>query len=622
MALTGLSGSGKSELAKEYAHQTKDRYEFIGWIAADTQKTMMEAIEKIASSLELPKNTNASDLLYEFKKTLYKKQRWLLIFDNANDEESCSPFIPKGGDILITSQNKDWKSILHVRGLSHFETRSYFDHFPHIKNEEAFELERLSYLLEGSPLAMTQAIGHMKNEGLNIREYIQEFHRKSTPLLQVETALTDHKPIYITINSGLDQLQKKSRIAYELLLILTLFPNIEIPSDFIIQMITSLNFKNRLSKRDVIIALDELKNLYLIEAQENKLELNKIIHIIASIRINTKNKSTYLMLCLNELEGVSKNYELTLSILFHIITQIKTPNHELIERLSEVFFKLWPYFHHANPTEVHQAEKALEEMLMLQKQIHIINNEKIAITLQSLAVLQRDMGKPKEAKENMDLAIKIFNRICGENSILAGNAKGRMGNILRDLHQDAAAEKMLNEAIEVQENEYGKYHASVALSRNDYGKLLRDTGKFKEAKEQLELVLEIHKEVSGELKETDHARAMANLGTVLIECHEYDEAIEIFKKALKIFSELYSKPNYIIAITTANLAKAFQKKGDTQTAITTYKKSISILRILEVNHKRHCHNKEEKIQKIHNKIKHCQEKLLELNPLANPESIP
>src|SRR6185312_12884593 len=52
---------------------------------------------------------------------LARRDRWLVVFDNAEDPRAISRFLPEGpGQVLITSRNPAWRGIAASLGMREF----------------------------------------------------------------------------------------------------------------------------------------------------------------------------------------------------------------------------------------------------------------------------------------------------------------------------------------------------------------------------------------------------------------------------------------------------------------------------------------------------------------------
>ncbi|KAJ7470012.1 P-loop containing nucleoside triphosphate hydrolase protein [Mycena galericulata] len=112
--LHGLGGSGKSQLAFKFVHDSQaqaiHRFSKIFYIDATNEQTMKSDLQTI-TPMEVGNSAEAS-----LRWLAGKQEEWLLLFDNADDTKlNLSKFFPHCtfGNILITTRNQDL--CLHTR---------------------------------------------------------------------------------------------------------------------------------------------------------------------------------------------------------------------------------------------------------------------------------------------------------------------------------------------------------------------------------------------------------------------------------------------------------------------------------------------------------------------------
>ena len=104
------------------------------------------------------------------------RSRWLLVFDNAEDPDDLTPWLPDGpGHLIITSRSPAWTGVAQPVDVDVF-TRAesvalLHTHLPHLADADA---DRLADALGDLPLAIGQAAGLLAETRIGVGTYLAE----------------------------------------------------------------------------------------------------------------------------------------------------------------------------------------------------------------------------------------------------------------------------------------------------------------------------------------------------------------------------------------------------------------------------------------------------------------
>lgn len=127
VAIQGLIGVGKTQLAIEYTHRYSHEYDLVWWIPCDDAESAPSAMADLAARLGLEEVSPAADgnnhgELFDLLRLDRRYARWLLIFDHVNEPEAIKKLIPPaGGHVLVTTRSSRWEASGDMLELDVFE---------------------------------------------------------------------------------------------------------------------------------------------------------------------------------------------------------------------------------------------------------------------------------------------------------------------------------------------------------------------------------------------------------------------------------------------------------------------------------------------------------------------
>ncbi len=189
IALHGLGGVGKTQIALEYVYRFSADYDLVCWVSGEVPLQMRSDLAKLAPDLDIP--AGGGDLertLMAVCDALRRQQpyrRWLVVVDNAGDPEEVRRYLPqRGGHILITSRNQAWREIAHTFEVPTFtraESISLIRQRNSAINEE--DADRLADRLGDLPLAVEQAAAWQADSGMPADRYLALLDKRMSLLL-------------------------------------------------------------------------------------------------------------------------------------------------------------------------------------------------------------------------------------------------------------------------------------------------------------------------------------------------------------------------------------------------------------------------------------------------------
>lgn len=223
-ALHGMGGVGKTQLAVEYAYRYMGDYELIWWIPADQLPLIRSTLAALAPRLgmeDIPRDRveDAVNAVLDALRRGDPYERWLIIFDNADQPEDVRDLLPSGpGHVIVTSRNHRWEAVTDIVEVDVFSRQESLDFLgrrvPGITQDEA---ARLAEELGDLPLALEQAAALQVESGMSVDEYLELLKKESSRVL-AESPPTDYTvSVAAAWSLSVARLQEDMPFAWELL---------------------------------------------------------------------------------------------------------------------------------------------------------------------------------------------------------------------------------------------------------------------------------------------------------------------------------------------------------------------------------------------------------------------
>ncbi|MCZ4510122.1 FxSxx-COOH system tetratricopeptide repeat protein [Streptomyces sp. ActVer] len=230
-ALHGLGGVGKSQLALEYVHRHQRDYELICWIPAERESLILAALAGLAVRLRLtpagqdggggvPAANTAVPAVLEALRTGVPYDKWLLIFDNAENVEVVRNYFPANGPgkIIVTSRNPDWERVATPLPVNVFEREESIELLQKRSPDLSLvDADLLAAALGDLPLAVEQAGAWRAVTGMLVEEYLNLLEQRSPEILHLDPAPDYPVSVAAAWDISLERIKENNPGARELL---------------------------------------------------------------------------------------------------------------------------------------------------------------------------------------------------------------------------------------------------------------------------------------------------------------------------------------------------------------------------------------------------------------------
>jgi tetratricopeptide (TPR) repeat protein len=559
IAIAGLGGIGKTQLALELAYRTRSKYKncSIFWIPATDIASLHLAYQDIARQLRIPgRDEEKTDIKKLVQAYLSKddSRPWLLVFDNADDigmwirspgsalgsnAEDCGfkEYLPrsKQGCIVFTTRNK--KTAVKLVGPNFIEVpemdedgaiqllqKSLAEPIPLLDQREAKALlTELTYL----PLAIVQAAAYMNENSVGSADYLSLFDEQEQDVIELlsEEFEDDWRyksvknPVATTWLISFEQIRARDPLAAEYLSFMACIDRKDIPQ--------SLLPVGR-SRKVEMEAVGTLRSYsFLIKrGQAAVFDLHRLVHLATRSWLQN--------------EGALSQWGQT-----------------AIDRLDDVF----PDDDHQNRAQwralLPHAAYALREASVAQD-----NSRRLNLTEKYARSLSSD-GRYREAEKPFEELLETGKRLLGQDDTADLGMSRRMeglASIYRHLGRWDAAEELLVQVIETRKKKLGADHLDTLTSINNLASTFWEQGRWDAAEELLVQVIETSKKKLG----ADHLytlTSMNNLASTFWEQGRWDAAEELQVQVIETRKKKLGSDHPDTVTSMNNLASIFWSQG-------------------------------------------------------------
>ncbi|MFE6228470.1 FxSxx-COOH system tetratricopeptide repeat protein [Microtetraspora glauca] len=228
--LHGMGGVGKSQIAIEYVYRYASDYDVVWWIPSEQPTMILTALTELAQRMGLNVGDEANRAVPAVREALRRGEpydRWLLVFDNAENVEAVRPYFPTGGTgkILITSRNQEWDRVARTLSVDVFtreESKALLRR--RARDLSDADADRLAEALGDLPLAIEQAAAWQAVTGMTVPDYLRLINEKIAELM-LELVPSPDYPMSVAAawDVSLRQLEQRNPAALQLLQVCSFF---------------------------------------------------------------------------------------------------------------------------------------------------------------------------------------------------------------------------------------------------------------------------------------------------------------------------------------------------------------------------------------------------------------
>ncbi len=585
LALHGLGGVGKTQLALEYAcRQAFDErhYSHVLWVRADDPTVLATSYAALTEALDLPEKSAAeqSQKIAAVRQWLQRHEGWLLIIDNAEQPGALASYLPPDfrGHILITSRNPAWgrlakAALVNVLGraeaVEFLRKRTGQDDPPATTN--------LAAALGGLPLALEQAAAYIEQTGKSLTDYLLLFEQRHQELLSRPGAPPDYPhTVAATWSLSFEHVHAQEPAGAALLSLCSFLAPTPIPIALLTAGASLLPGALTPAMTDEVRrdeVLGTLRRYSLVHVHHHYLLFHRLVQMVMRERL-AEEQALWARAALSLIHRffIFELYDLRTwsqcSLLLPHAMEVTGQAWKLesgLEMLPELLAHIGGFWQLQAENEM--AREVLDWGLEVLAESSGPRGGLEMQLRQRRGTVALQLGDLDEAQEHLEHALKLIQAAPQEEERQTSTAVLCCDLAALDMKRGRYAEARAHadRAMALAESTVLGNHPLIGHVASILGSILQRQAYFDEARVQAERALRISQENFG-LLHPKTAEALHHLAEVLEELGSYGEARTHFEQALNISEKLYGPEHPIVANILRGLAGLHRRLGELQQA--------------------------------------------------------
>ncbi|KAI4940646.1 hypothetical protein J4E91_011283 [Alternaria rosae] len=609
VALVGLGGVGKSQIAIEYAYrtQTADPQVLVVWIHASNPTRFQQGYRDIADRLLLPGREDLkADVLQLVHAWLSdgRNGQWLMILDNVDDDgvffsndqggKPLESFLPQTarGTILVTSRNTvaatnlvgGHGDVVEVEPMGEDEALQLLHTRVPFGEATRADAKALVHALERIPLAITHAAAYIKTRAstTTVSTYLKLFHESEANQVHLlsrkewKDIRRDHSirdAVIATWQISFQHIQATEPQAADLLALMSMYDKQGIPR-WLLQQANA-------SELDFDDALAPLLSFSLVKTEvgEQALAMHRLVQL--SMRRWLEAESELGRWVKESIEALSAafpsgdygTWEQCRVLLPHVkeIVAHRAEDREGVEKQAESASRAGWYL--LLNGEYTAAEGLIRLSLDIREKVPGREHPDTLTSVSNLGSVLARQGKYDEAEAMHRRALEGYEKALGREHPHTLTSVSNLGSVLSRQGKYDEAEAMHRRDLEGSEKVLGLEHPDTLTSVSQLGSVLESQGKYDEAEAMHRRALQGREKALGR-EHPNMLTSVSQLGSVLERQGKYDEAEAMHRRALEGYEKALGVEHPDTLTSVSQLGSVLSSQGKYDEAEAMHRRAL------------------------------------------------
>ena len=576
IALCGMGGVGKTQVATEYAHRVHEGHRSVLWMNAEGGGDIEASVAAAAQSLELREasESNTAAAAAAVRRWLAASSDWLLVLDNLVDPALLLEWLPvaQAGRVLVTCRHQATGSLAHTLALEPMTAAESVDlllrraklvSHDGSSAEIASSLQRgaaeIAEVMGGLPLALDQAGAYLEETGATLSDYIALYRERRLALLDRRGTTSFEHPdsVVTTLLLSFEKLRQANPDAASLLTLCAFLYPSEIPEALF-----------RLDPYRLGEAMASIRSFSLVQrsASRQTFSVHRLLqtvlreHVPVDARFDVAQHAVLLVVAaFARVDGIATWAERD-QLFPHALAAARIAVEWELGTLESAELVRRTGGHLRTLGQLAESERFLTRALAVAEQVGGQECPEVASCLDALGSLYQVMGRYERAESVQARSQAIRQMGSRADEATMSSALNDRGTLYLRQGKYPDAEPLFRRYLAIKERELGQDDPELVVALNNLGGSAHMAGKYDDAEAHLQRALAVGRRGLG----PEHpvlGFVLGNLGWLAHDMERLDQAVALLLQAERIHLITFPVENPEIANVRCHRARALHRLG-------------------------------------------------------------